>query len=90
MQKTKDFINANNAIIPSIIIGIALMPLIFTIFIPIIGGIIALFALIKSLVFALLGFDDNDDFLFIFKFVFTFIYEFVINIFSKKVSFKLK
>ena len=69
---------------PSIIIGIALMPLIFTIFIPIIGGIIALFALIKSLVFALLGFDDNDDFLFIFRFVFTFIYEFVINIFSKK------
>ena len=71
---------------PSIIIAIALLPIIFTIFVPIIGATVALFALIKSLVFALLRFDDNDDFLFIFKYIFTYIYELIINLFSKKDS----
>ena len=65
--------------IPSIIIGLALLPIILNYFVPIIGATIALFALIKSLVFALLGLDDNDDFIFLFKYVFNFI----INLFEK-------
>ena len=62
--------------IPSIIIGLALLPLILFIGVPLIGATIALFALIKSLVFAILGLDDNDDFIFLFKYLFNFIMKF--------------
>ncbi len=68
---------------PSIIIGLAMLPLIFTILVPVIGATVALFALIKSLVFALLGVDDNDDFLFIFRFIFEFIFGIIKNLFYK-------
>lgn len=66
--------------IPSIIIGLALLPIILMIIVPLIGATIALFALIKSVVFAILGLDDNDDFIFLFKYL----YNFIINIFKKK------
>ena len=66
--------------IPSIIIGLALLPIILLFIVPLIGATIALFVLIKSLVFAILGLDDNDDFIFLFKYL----YNFVINLFIKK------
>ena len=68
--------------IPSLLIGIALLPIIFGILVPVIGGLVALFSLIKSLVFAILRLDDNDDFMFIFKKI----YAFIIGFFSKKKS----
>ena len=62
--------------IPSIVIGLALLPLVLFIGVPLIGATIALIALIKSLIFAILGLDDNDDFIFLFKYVFNFIMNF--------------
>lgn len=53
--------------VPSLIIFIALLPIILVIIVPIIGSFIALFALIKSLVFAILGCDDNNDLIYLFK-----------------------
>lgn len=70
--------------IPSIIIGLALLPLILTIVVPLIGSTIALIALIKSIIFAILGLDDNDDFIFLFKYIFNFTINFFGNLFSKK------
>jgi len=69
--------------IPSIIIGLALLPLILMIVVPSIGGLIALFSLIKSLTFAILGLDDNDDFIFLFKYIFNFIINIFGNLFNK-------
>ena len=70
--------------IPSIIIGLALLPIILFIIVPLIGALVALFALIKSLVFAILGLDDNDDFIFLFKYLFKYLFNFIRNIFKKK------
>ena len=68
--------------IPSIIIGLALLPLIFTILVPVVGSTVALFELIKSLIFAILGLDDNDDFIFLFGYLFNLlksIFEYLFN-----------
>ena len=70
--------------IPSIIIGLALLPLILTIVVPVIGATVALFALVKSLVFAILGLDDNDDFMFLFKYLFNFIISIFGSLFNQK------
>lgn len=72
--------------IPSIIIGLALLPLILTIVVPIIGATIALFTLIKSLIFAILGLDDNDDFIFLFKYLFNFIKSIFGSLFNQKMN----
>jgi hypothetical protein len=68
--------------IPSIIIGIAVLPLILIIVVPLVGGTIAFFALIKSVVYAIFGVDDNDDFIFLFKYIFNFIINFFGNLFK--------
>ena len=69
-------------VIPSILIGIALLPMIFGILIPTIGSFVALLTLIKSLIFAILGLDDNNDFIFIFEKI----YKIIIEFFTKKES----
>jgi hypothetical protein len=69
--------------IPSIIIGLALLPLILWIVVPLIGATVALIALMKSLLFAILGLDDNDDFIFLFKYIYNFIIRVFGNFFNK-------
>lgn len=69
--------------IPSIIIGLALLPLILWIVVPLIGATVALITLMKSLLFAILGLDDNDDFIFLFKYIYNFIIRVFGNFFNK-------
>lgn len=54
----------------SIILGFIILSLVITILMPIIGGFIALFPLTKSLIYFILGLDDNNDFKFLFQFAF--------------------
>ena len=58
---------------PAIILGIIVLFIIITIVLPIIGGFLAFLPLIKSLLYFILGLDDDNDF----KFIFTFIYKLI-------------
>ncbi len=55
---------------PSIILGFIILMIIITVILPIVGGFIALFPLIKSLLYFILGLDDDSDFKFLFEFIF--------------------
>ena len=55
---------------PAIILGTIILVLIITIVLPIIGGFIAFFPLIKSILYFILGLDDDNDFKFLFGFIF--------------------
>lgn len=55
---------------PAIILGTVILVLVITIVLPIIGGFIALFPLIKSLFYFIFGLDDDNDFKFLFNFIY--------------------
>ena len=54
----------------TIILGLIILTLFITILMPILGGLIALFPLIKSVIYFVLGLDDDNDFKFLFQFAF--------------------
>lgn len=68
--------------IPSLLLLLAIIPIILIIVIPTLGGIYSLIILIKSLIYALLGFDDNSDFMFMLGFL----YKYIINLYNKFAS----
>jgi len=59
--------------VQSLILGYIIIYLIILIVLPTIGGFIALFPLIKSILYFMLGLDDDSDFKFLFDFIFKFI-----------------
>lgn len=57
----------------TVILGLIILILFVTILMPMLGGLIALFPLIKSLIYFIFGLDDDNDFKFLFQFAFKFI-----------------
>lgn len=68
--------------VPSLLLLWAIIPIIIIIVIPTLGGLYSLVILIKSLIYALLGFDDNSDFMFMLGFL----YKYIINLYNKFTS----
>ena len=68
--------------IPSILLACVVVTLIILYVIPTLGGLYSLFILIKSIIYALLGLDDNSDFMFMLEFI----YKYIINLYNNVTS----